>query len=441
MNKFFSCILFLLATLCANCSLAQTDGSFQDELKKFREFVANDQISKVRRLGDPKIDDIIAIAQRAEKKIFTPQDNELRRMARDFEKKLTELQTNDMGRWVAQRPKSVATFIQFDTEQIELTDDALEKRRNRLAANISALQKYTPTTQGEFDPNNNQSARMIIEDANWVESKYLKLQKRLAVMADIEANFPKGQELSGSPTLQEAKNARIAAMFEQIQVAELEAKEAAARESSNRIARSAFERQIKKTQSQIAGDEMLANLERKLMEAEYGRQATELERRIMETRLAKEKIELQSRLAESNAQKEMATIEAENANKKLEEYLTSTRVRGLLAPFCNAGRCEATTGNSGYKRIDALEDGPMSLNRIASQRSLEPNDRSMRNLIRVANYHGNERPGWGVSETSYSDAPKDFKNIDGELVNRYIEAQRILREHGGKLVELKILRN
>ena len=82
----------------------------------------------------------------------------------------------------------------------------------------------------------------------------------------------------------------------------------------------------------------------------------------------------------------------------------------------------------------------MSLNRIASQRSLEPNDRSMRNLIRVANYHGNERPGWGVSETSYSDAPKDFKNIDGEMVNRYIEAQRILREHGGKLVELKILR-
>ena len=409
MNKYLSFLTLLIAIFCVSDLAAQTDGSFQAELQRFREFVANDQISKVRRLGDPKIDDIIAIAQRAEKKIFTPQDNELRRMARDFEKKLSDLQTSDMGRWVAKRPKSVATFIQFDTEQIELSDDALERRRIRLAANVSALQKYTPTTQGDFDPNSNKSARMIIEDANWVESKYLKLQKRLAVIADIEANFPKGQDFSASPTLQKAKNARIASMFEQIQVAELEAKEAADRESSNRISRSAFERRIRKTETKIAGDDMLADLERKLMEAEYGRQATDLERRIMETRIAKEKIQLQSRLAQSNAKKEMATIEAENQDKKLEEYLTSTRVRGLLAPFCNAGRCEATTGNSGYKRIDSLEDGPMSLNRIASQRSLEPNDRSMRNLIRVANYHGNERPGWGVSETGYSDAPKDFQ--------------------------------
>ena len=256
---------FLFLVVMPTVSTAQTqDGSFEAELQKFRQFVADDQISKVNELGDPKIDDIIAIASRAEKKIFTPEDNELRRMARDFETKLTELQTSDMGRWVAQRPKSVATFIQFDTEQIELTDDALERRRKRLAANIVALQQYTPTTQGKFDPRKNQSAQLVIEDANWVESKYLKLQKRLAVFAEIEKNYPKDEDWSQSPTLQEAKNTRIAQMFEQIQVAELEAKEKAAKESSARISQSTFEREIQKTQTKIAGDDLLAELERKL---------------------------------------------------------------------------------------------------------------------------------------------------------------------------------
>ena len=440
MNRFVLCILFTSFVATGSSTFGQTEKDFQSELQKFREFVAKDQFSKARRLGDPKIDDIIAIAERAQKKIFTPDDNELRRMARDFESKLTDLQTSDMGRWVAKRPKSVATFIQFDTEQIELSDGALERRRNRLAANIAALQKYTAKTQGDFDPSRNRSARMIIEDANWVESKYLKLQKRLAVMADIKTNFPKGQDFSKSPTLQEAKNTRIAKMFEQIQVAELEAQEKALRESSNRIARSTFDRQIRKTETKIAGDEMLADLERKLMDAEYGRQATELEKRIMETNLAKDKIELQARLAKSNAKKEMATLEAQNTNKKLEEYLTSARVKELLAPFCNAGRCEATTGNGGYKRINSLEDGPVSLARLGQIRCLEATDHGMRLLIRVANFTGNERPSWPITDTGYSSAKKDFKNIDGDMVNRYIEAQRILREHGSKLIELKMLR-
>ena len=435
-------VCLTLSFIYANTVVAQTqDGSFEAELQKFRQFVAEDQITKVHELGDPKIDDIIAIASRAEKKIFTPEDSELRRMARDFEMKLTELQTSEMGRWVAQRPKSVATFIQFDTEQIELTDDALERRRKRLAANIVALQQYTPTTQGKFDPRTNKSTQLIIEDANWVESKYLKLQKRLAVIAEIEKNFPKDKDWSQSPTLQEAKNTRIAQMFEQIQVAELEAKEKAARESSARISQSTFEREIQKTELKIAGDDLLADLERRLMDAEYGRQATDLERRIMETQLAKKKIELEATLAKSNAQKEMATIEATNANKKLEEYLTSARVKELLAPFCNPGRCEATTGNGGYKRINSLEDGPVSLSQLGRLRSLEATDHGMRLLVRVAIYPGNERPGWGIAERGYDTAGKDFKNIDGELVNRYIEAQRILREHGSKLIELKMLRN
>ena len=66
--------------------------------------------------------------------------------------------------------------------------------------------------------------------------------------------------------------------------------------------------------------------------------------------------------------------------------------------------------------------------------------KGMRNLLRLANASRNDRPAWGVNEQSYAQAGEDFENMEGKMVNRYIEAQRILREHGATLVELGILR-
>ncbi len=350
-------------------------------------------------------------------------------MARDFEAKLTAILDSDLGRWVAQRPNSVATFIKFDTEQIDLTDDALNRRRTRLAAARDALLAYRTKTQGVFDPSKNESVKTILEDANWVEERYVKLRERLAVLNDYEANFPKNMDFSGLPTMREAKNAQIARMVEMLSSAEFKGKQKGAEEAANEIEKSAFDLEIEKAKTQVAGNEMLAALERKLLEAEFGRRAAETEKKI-----TKQFIERQA------VKDDTVTMVAESEDERLKKYLKSSRVRNLLAPFCAKGFCEPVAG-VGFRRNDSLTKVPMSISKIAIQGTLSPNQGNMKNLIAIATNPDNDRPAWSINYTNYADDEDDFENMDGEKVNRYVEAQRILREHGLELVELGIMRN
>ena len=433
----FTILFMLIVTFCSSPSsmvFSQQDGAqeqrfeYQIELDRFREWVIEDQTSDLKTVEDPDIHKFIVIAERARARIFTPDNNELRKMAREFDQKLASLQTSDLGRWIGTQDKAVATFIKLDTEILDLNDDALNARRRRLQVSVDALRRYQPETQGRFEPSTNEAVLTILKDANWVEEYYRKLTDRLALVGNLQSRFPKDQDWSNLPTLRERKQERVARMFEQIKSAETEARERASAATADLIQDSVFEREVQKAKTQIAGEDALAEFENRLMDAEFGRRLTEIDKRIMATRLETEKI-----------RSDMVHMRADASKARLVEYLTSDRVKALLEPFCSNGFEEAHTG-AGHKRIDSLTAGPMSYSRLASYGCLPANHRGMRNLIRVANNSRNDRPGWGVDENSYAEYGETFQNMQGEKVNCFIEAQRILREHGATLIELNMLR-
>ena len=59
---------------------------------------------------------------------------------------------------------------------------------------------------------------------------------------------------------------------------------------------------------------------------------------------------------------------------------------------------------------------------------------------RVSHVVANDRTSWGIDGRTAHQQPASFRNLEGERVNAYIEAQRILREHGQLLIELGMLR-
>lgn len=410
-------------------SLGQQKRDIQKELEIFRQSVEGTQFAELRSLADPKIADYIAIAERADKQIYTESKSDLRQLARDIDSKVIDLQTSDLGKWMATKPNLIASFLKFDTETLSLNDEALHARRARLRASADALKAYNTATQGRFDADKNEAALAIMEDANWVELTYRKLRERLSIIELYEAEYPKDFDPGDLPTLEQVKAAKLAEMIEVVSMAELKAREDAARETADLLGKSIFERDVASIKTRIAGDEKLAELDRRLMEAEFGVKMKETEKRIVETQIQ------EMRVGDS-----ITETKSRSYDERLTEYLQSDRVRQILQPFCGKGFAEASTGNEGYKRISSLQEAPMSLGIINQRRALSPEHQSMIWLIKIANFSRNDRGGWPVDQNTYGSAPKDFANMDGEMVNPYIEAQRILREHGAKLIELKMLR-
>jgi len=427
-------LLTIAAWLVFNVSAqtsAQDDlqAAFDEDYSKYRAWAMDDDTSALQVTDNPELQTFIDIAEHARRKIFTPENNELRKMAREFDEKLLAIQTSDLGRWVATQPDMVITFGALDGEIIFLTDAALEARRNRLQASIDALNRYTPETQGKFDPAINPAVSTILKDANWVEENYRKLSTRMALMADLETNFPADEDWSNHPTLREQKQARSARQLAKDVSAVEKGRARALDEMADLKEQSAFARESKLAKAKIQGQDKLAEIQLKLMESENLRKGAELEKELREKELEKEKIE-----------SDTVHMTAEAKKKLLVEYLASPRVTNLLAPFCSKGRTAANSG-AGRKQVDAVTAVPMSLSRLSRYNCFTAKHRNMRALITIANNRGNDRPGWPTTEHDYFEAGETFKNMDGVNVNPYVEAQRILREHGAVLVELGMLRN
>jgi len=420
-------LLFLI--LLNPLGFGQEKPDKKTQLELFQKAVEGTQFEKLHSLLDPNIPDFIAIAERANKRIYSQDSPDLRQLARELEEKVSELQTNRVGKWIATQPNLVAFFSEFDSHSISVNDKSLIARRERLKASVSALNAYNPTTQGRFDADTNEAAQAILEDANWVEQTYKQLRELLSTILHYEAECPEEFDASGLPTLKQAIDARATAMLEAISVAQQQAEETAAKQAAELLGESIVKRRIAAAKTQVAGEEKLAEFNLRLMEAEFGVKMKETEKQIVETQLQ------ERRVGDS-----IIETKSRSYDERLTEYLQSDRVRQLLQPFCGKGFAEASTGNEGYKRISSLEEAPMSLGIINQRRALSPDHQSMIWLLKIANFSRNDRGGWPVDQNTYGSAPKDFANMEGEKVNPYIEAQRILREHGAKLIELKMLR-
>ena len=246
---------------------------------------------------------------------------------------------------------------------------------------------------------------------------------RLAAVSEIEKRFPQGQDFSSSPTLANAKRSLIGS-----QVIDAETKKAATRQVAyekglDNELNALANRQIAQSTLETKEKDDLAAFNRKLFSAEY-----EVRRAMIQSEID---------LIEQEKQENQAIV----AQKKLVKYLTSPRVKGLLAPFTTPDSIKFGAHHETYI-IESQSPQPASLSRIASlgnPRTLDPSRKGLTNLLFYVNGNATSRPVWTSHHQKWSEAGETFKNQDGDMVNPYIEAQRILREHGQTLVDLGML--
>ena len=276
---------------------------------------------------------------------------------------------------------------------------------------------------------------MLMLDASWIEAHHQNLDARLNIVADYTNRFPRNQRVDWSklPTLRDAKAARRAQIDGLILRADFEGLEQARQEGVDERRKQAFEREMKKMKAELQGKQELAALTVKHIQAQFQVEIAVKQKQIQEKELQKEQIQRDTREAVQLAEL-----------RKLRAYLQTPRVANLLAPFSGPGRTVPRYHRSVRPDYDRsqLEAGPMSYASIQTILSLNVGDaKRMDYLTAIANDPQNDRPAsWGIGDLDWRNAKHDFQNMNGQLVNRYIEAFRILRQHGTLLVELGILR-
>lgn len=443
----------LLAAGVLHAQQASRPATFADRLENYRQSMLEQQKNLLG--NDPKVAEFIAAAQQARSLVNSANATQelptLIKLHQEFSARFNELLQNNLGRYVATEQEAVQACLRLEEAKKSFSPQAIAERYRRLGKSVEVLQGYNATL-GDFDPESNDTAKAILADATWVNDYYSKVKKQLALLdafeqtasADAAASSP--EVVAAKPTLRQAMDSYLAEQLLEkldkdtsvIEIATAEAN-AAQRAADAEIIRqrAVVEVEAKKKLAAVARELLAAEMdfksaEKRLSTAKVRRQeqatldAAEMERTL--TDIDKEGAE-QDRLDAE----EMAT------RARVVKYLQSARVKQLLAPFCSPGRMYAANHPGLGGEIEELGKHPMSLSRLAVCDCLAPTTGSMQLLITVAN-NDNDRPGWPVTQHTWDKAGETFRDIDGKKVNPCVEGQRILREHGGLLVELKMLR-
>ncbi|MCS7466276.1 hypothetical protein NZK35_06255 [Stieleria sp. ICT_E10.1] len=411
------------------------------EHQRYRDYIAKRQVQAALKIESPGLSGMKKLAMEARDRIAIPtteaNGKDLLSLSRELQSKMREIESNDVGRYMATSDRSVAALIQFDTDTISISDGALKIRHDRLSKAIEALEDYQPSTQGVFDPETNPTAAIVEQEVSWINEMYERVISRLAIIATAEAEFDPTVDWSSYPTLQQAKRKVLAKMAVQLAAVETRAEQEALDQSAERRFQSVFDAKKNRFDTETDAMSRIAELSRLLMLKEF--EVKEAEFDVKEAKIEVEKAELRKQQTVASNEKRMIETESslltvDAGQERIKKYLQSPHVKRLLAPFCTDGWHH--TGN-------ALEKGPMSLkllsNHVAGVSPFEPSKSGLRVFVDVAQGE-NDRPTWGIASINAYMLPANFVNIDGEKVNPAVEAQRILREHGQLLIELGMLK-
>lgn len=428
------CCLFAAFFQAASAIGQESD---PDELQRYRNYIANRQVHEALKIESPDLSSKKKLARQARDRIATRTSEDtgkdLLSLSRELQSKMREIETNDVGRYLATLDRSVAALIQFDLDTVSISDEALKIRHDRLSKAIDALEDYKPSTQGVFDPNNNPAAVIVDEEVAWINEMYERVVSRLAIIATAEADIDPTVDWSSYPTLQQAKRKVLADMAFKLAEVEVRAERQALDESAERRFQSVFEDKKKRFDAETDAKSRIAELSRLLMLKEF--EVKEAEFEVKEAEIEIEKAELAKQRSEAVGERRMIETdtrlgELESEQARIKKYLQSAPVKQLLNPLISDGW--HLTGES-------LEAGPMSLKEIKKTGpNLNPTKDGLYYFLLLE--QGNDRGGWGVDPHSGHTLPATFTNIDGKKVNPAVEAQRIVREHGQLLVELGLLR-
>ena len=272
---------------------------------------------------------------------------------------------------------------------------------------------------------------LLLSDATWIEEYHKKVNDRLAYLMDLERLYP-GGEWEQLPTMSETLAHRRGQITSMLANAQFEGLEKAIRAAESRARDLAEQRETKRQTFEQQRKQQLHELALKFIDAEYDVRDAAIQAKIEER-------QIQRRVIQQQVREKVAVAK----DDKLRKYLKSERVKNLLAPFINPGRSYPNGSPSSRTGLDRglLQPGPMPLSGLKDQTKWGQGAYRVRHLVHIAADPANDRgASWGIQPDSWSTQPNDFQDMDGNLVNRYAEAFRIIEEHGAVLVELKMLR-
>lgn len=419
--------LVLVAIQCTAQEPIAEHTPIETLLATYRDLTLDDRYAPLKDISDPKVSDLSAVAERALAKA-----GEAINLKKTLDIKLVDLLTSDAGRWVATNDNAVKLFVMFDFDSIEFSDAAVGDRIQR----IKKTRQILESVRGPLKIGDNRAAKMLVLDALWIENLHHKLDTRLNLVVDFNNRFPKSQKQDWKKlrTLRDAKAAKRSQLEGLVLGAAFEGFETARIEGVELRRKQAYDAEMKKTIAEVQGKEELAEQTRKFIQAEYQVKVAAKQSEIVAQERKREQIERHSREATQLAEA-----------KKLRAYLQTPRVVDLLAPFCGPGMTLPRCHRNKHPIPDPnqLEPGPMSYARIHKEvlASRLGQARQLDYLTAVANDPGNDRPAsWGIADSAWRQAGNTFKDMNGKHVNKYVEAYKILRDHGSILVELGMLR-
>ncbi|MBX3424261.1 MAG: hypothetical protein KF688_01155 [Pirellulales bacterium] len=447
------CFISLLAVSNLYAQEAKGPATFADRLENYRQSMLEEQKNLLG--SDPKLAEFVAVAEQARSLVNAsdpaPGQPTLLKLHQEFSTRFNELLQSNLGRYVATEQEAVQACLRLEEVKKGFSPEAIAERYRRLGKSIEVLQGYNATL-GEFDPENNETAKAILADATWVNDYYAKVKKQVALLnafeqtASADAAASSADAVATKATLRQAMDAYQAEQLLEkldqdtsaIEKATVEA-EAAQRAADVEIIkkRAVVEVEAKKKLAAVARELLAAEMDFKA--AEQRLTTARVRRQEQATLDAAEMERTLSGIDKEGAEQERLDAEELAARARLIKYLQSARVKQLLAPFCSPGSMAASNALGQGRRIEEIGKHPMSLSQLAKCECLASTRQSMEYLITVANDE-NDRPGWPVTHESWERHGETFRDIDGKKVNPCVEGQRILREHGGLLVELKMLR-